>query len=214
MDSTDSKATEARHLRDCITILQENIPKKRKRLVTVEERGRGNHTIKNHQQTNTHSIRPAITEDGVGHELVQEERKACLKELLPVLICGPLVAPEQAVAHKTLTKKEAEAVAAALDLKTKGSEEKALDATTVESKSLEKQQEPEEKEEEDPLMCYKKRLEELKQDNSMLEQRRRDAFESYAGLISKYEYGLNYISNLGSLEESPDNVMDGNFATD
>jgi hypothetical protein len=88
----------------------------------------------------------------------------------------------------------------------------------VKSKSLEKQKEPEEeekeKEEEDPLMCYKKRLEELKQDNAMLQQRRRDAFESYAGLISKYEYGLNYISNLGSLAESPDNVMDGNFTTE
>jgi hypothetical protein len=229
MDSTDPKATEARHLRDCITILQENIPKKRKRLVTIldqheEERKRGNHTTITNQQTNTDSIRPDITDNGVGHELVQEERKACLKELLPVLICGPLVAPIKVVAHKTWTKEEAEqaeavAVAVAVDLKTKGSEEKALNATTtVKSKSLEKQKEPEEeekeKEEEDPLMCYKKRLEELKQDNAMLQQRRRDAFESYAGLISKYEYGLNYISNLGSLAESPDNVMYGNFTTE
>ena len=224
MDSTDPKATEARHLRDCITILQENIPKKRKRLVTIldqqeEERRRGNHATITNQQTNADSIRPEITEDGVGHELVQEERKACLKELLPVLICGPLVAPTKAVAHKTWTKKEAEQAEAVevevtLDLKKrKGGEEKALDATAVESKSLEKQKEPEEKEE-DPLMCYKKRLEELKQDNAMLQQRRRDAFESYAGLISKYEYGLNYISNLGSLTESPDNVMDGNFTTE
>ena len=201
MNYFQSNVKESRHLRDCITILQENIPKKRRRL---DEEDSGNNDPDNEALYSS--------DGGVGHALFQEERKACLKELLPVLICGPLV--PKSVGKKLKdpcdTARSSDDDNKAPKGQIEAGEEEPED--TTKSSTSQQVQSKGNNAKEDPLMCYKKRLEDLKQDNEMLQQRRRDAFQSYASLISKYEYGLNHISNLGSLAESPDNVMDGNFA--
>ncbi len=56
---------EERYLRDTLTILEDNLPKKRRRVETE-----------------------TAEEDLVGHEVFQENRKMQLKELLPLLING------------------------------------------------------------------------------------------------------------------------------
>ena len=61
--------TEERYLRDTLTVLQDNLPRKRRRLRVSEIAGEGE-------------------EDGVGHELIQEIRKERLAEMLPILISG------------------------------------------------------------------------------------------------------------------------------
>jgi hypothetical protein len=58
---------------------------------------------------------------------------------------------------------------------------------------------------------YKDKLQALKSDNERILQKRKDIFQGYARLISSYDYGLKYISNLKDLAQAPDNFMEGNF---
>jgi hypothetical protein len=198
MHAFNSNPNESRHLRDTNTILQENIPKKRRRL-DIEKSG------------NNDPDNEALygSESGVDRNLKQEERKACLKELLPIIIGRPLIPTgrvkkmkDSCATAKSGGDDKADEGGIEVDEEEGKDAKKAVTTQQLKSKGIVKV---------DPLMCYKKRLEELKQDNEMLLQRRHHAFQSYASLISKYEYGLKHISNLGSLAESPDNVMDGNF---
>jgi len=152
---------QGRYLRDTLTIVHDNIHKKRR---IGEERD----------------------EDRVGHELVQEQRKSCLKELIPVVISGRCTSRGDSDIDKEI--KEGEG--------SNAEEEKSKVEVEIE----------------DPLKCYKLRLEQLKQDNEMLKKKRTDTFKDYGRLISSYEYGLNYVSKLKELSGAPDNVMEGNVA--
>ncbi len=100
---------EERYLRDTLVLLQECIPSKRRRMgmeVTDGEDGAGGVADKAHVEAVTggegsdgDAEADATSDDiqsqrnehveHVGREIIQEKRKTCLKELIPVLFTGP-----------------------------------------------------------------------------------------------------------------------------
>ena len=177
MSSDQTKGKDARHLRDTLAVLQESLPKRRRVQMGSLE----------------------IREDSVEREILQEDRKDCLKKLVPILISGPFtkqqfksvdVGEEVLNAEKCTTE----------DGKTK-------DDTNPDDNTTPK----EEKKEIDITDGYKQTLLELKKDEEELKKKRHDIFHNYAKLIFQYEDGLKHISNLNSLAQCPDNVMGGNF---
>ena len=135
-------------------------------------------------------------EEGVGHETIQEQRKSCLKDALPILKTGRLSShnvfaqtaldPNRRKVSRDDFEKEQKDLSVPLTVK--GDKFKALKVT-----------------------CHKSQLQELKKEKKVLEKKRKDTFHDHATLISSYEYGLNLISNLKDLTQTPDNVMHGNF---
>mmetsp|Transcript_2359 Transcript_2359/g.4397 ORF Transcript_2359/g.4397 Transcript_2359/m.4397 type:complete len:188 (-) Transcript_2359:35-598(-) len=175
--------TSSRHLRDSLTIISENIPNKR--LCRVENNNDGGNNDHDGTLRTDHKVVVEEEQDlGIQRQEQQEQRKAYLRELLPVLVTGPLVAksnPNKQQLYQDKTKEQEEDV-------------------------------PQQKQEQQQSSDYKvERLKELKRENEKVLQKRKDIFQRYAKLLSSYEYGLKYISNLKDLNQSPDNYMEGNF---
>eukprot|EP00554_Chaetoceros_debilis_P003483 CAMPEP_0194092400 /NCGR_PEP_ID=MMETSP0149-20130528/46623_1 /TAXON_ID=122233 /ORGANISM="Chaetoceros debilis, Strain MM31A-1" /LENGTH=283 /DNA_ID=CAMNT_0038777341 /DNA_START=1 /DNA_END=849 /DNA_ORIENTATION=- len=67
------EAKDERYLRDTLTILHERLPKRRRVDESIDDGYEGR----------------SSSSDNVGRELIQEQRKACLRELIPVILGGP-----------------------------------------------------------------------------------------------------------------------------
>lgn len=177
MSSDQTKGKDARHLRDTLAVLQESLPKRRRVQMGSLE----------------------IREDSVEREILQEERKDCLKKLVPILISGPFTKQH----YKSVDVGEEVLNAEKCTIE----DDKSKDNAKPDDKTKPK----EEKKDIDITDSYKQRLLELKKDEKELEKKRHDIFHNYAKLIFQYEDGLKHISNMNSLAQCPDNVMEGNF---
>lgn len=177
MSSDQTKGKDARHLRDTLAVLQESLPKRRRVEMGSLE----------------------IREDSVEREILQEDRKDCLKKLVPILISGPFTKQH----YKSVNVGEEVLNAEKCTIED--------DKTKDETKPNDNAKPKEEKKEIDITDSYKQRLLDLKKDEEELKKKRHDMFHNYAKLIFQYEDGLKHIANLNSLAQCPDNVMNGNF---
>jgi hypothetical protein len=170
---------EERYLRDTLTILEDNVPKKRKRFEITGD------------------------EDGVGHEIVQAERKSRLNQLLPIFMSGPLGFDGGLVENDEI-QDSSQNISQRTDDEDKDACDDSGDAGDGDKSGDGKSE---------SMTCYELQLKRLKEETQELDSKTTKIFSDYAKLVSAYESGLRRISELKDLTAAPDNILEGNFTS-